>query len=79
MLILIHKIETNIPKREDLNESKANFQLSLLKELFDFSSLISELNKTIKIVNQNAFILMPNNSEELIKIKDYIENKLNQV
>ena len=73
------QIETNIPKEEDLNESKANFQLSLLKELFDFSSLISELNKTIKIVNQNAFILMPNNSEELIKIKDFIENKLNQV
>lgn len=72
-------IENNIPKEEDLQESKSNFQMSLVKELFDFSSLIAELNKAIKIVNQNAFIMMPSNADELINLRTYIENKLNGI
>ncbi len=72
-------IENNLPNEIDLLDSKSNFQMSLIKELFNFSYLVTELNKTIKIVNQNVLILMPNNADELWDLHNKIETKLNQI
>ncbi len=67
------EIERNLPDETFLNESKSAFQQILVKELFNFIDINKEAKHCTKMVEQNAFLLVPNNAEDLIKILEILE------
>ncbi len=69
-------IEKNLPDEAFLIEQKAAFQKQLVKEIFEFNSIQKEIKHCCKMVEQNAFLLVPNNAEELIKIADVYEKEI---
>jgi len=49
-----HEVEQNQPDQQALEDSKYDYQLTLLLELFDFTSINRRLNYLIKILSDNG-------------------------
>lgn len=63
-----HQVEQNPPDKQQLDQSKRDFQLSLLMELFDYHSLVYRLDQCKKVVRDNASALQGNLAEKLAEI-----------
>lgn len=70
------EIERNLPDEGFLIEQKAAFQIQLVKEIFEFTTIQKEVKHCCKMVEQNAFLLVPNNAEELIQILEKYESEI---
>ena len=67
-----NKCEKNVATSDRLAKYKREYQLTLLKELFDFSSLVHDLNYCIKIAEEHKSILPED-------IHHVLENALNSI
>ncbi|WP_111707891.1 helix-turn-helix domain-containing protein [Lutibacter citreus] len=66
----------NQPDERILQDSKAEFQLNLIAELFDFFSFLNPVNRVLDIFYKNRTIIDGNLETSFITIKDSITNLL---
>ena len=69
-------IEQNPPEKIHLEKSKADYQLSLLIELFDYQSILSNLFYLRKQLQENASIVLGNKAEAANKIIETIKTEI---
>lgn len=72
-------VEENQPNVDTLNESQKNFQLNLIKELFDFYVFLYPVKRLIDIYYNNKTSLQGHIIEPLTSIKDEGITKLLQI
>ncbi len=68
------EIEDNLPDENTLSLSQKEFQLNLLKELFDYRQFTYPLNRFAKITYQNHSVLKGELEEPVRKLKASISN-----
>jgi len=61
-------VEQNQPDENDLEASRKNYELNLIKELYDFSFVLRSANYILKVWEDNAEFLMGNLNETLRKM-----------
>lgn len=64
------KTEENQPDESDLNQSRRNFQLNLIDELFDFYSFLHPIDRIVDIYHRNNGAVQGNLVEKINDIKD---------
>ena len=69
-------IEQNPPEKNHLEKSKAEYQLSLLIELFDFQSILSNLFYLRKQLQENASVVLGNKAEATNKIIETVKTEI---
>ncbi|MBN1925167.1 MAG: helix-turn-helix domain-containing protein [Prolixibacteraceae bacterium] len=72
-------IEKNQPGNDELNQSRAVYELQLIKELFDFSVIIRNGHYILKIWDEHNQVLDGNLPEKLREIIISIERELKQI
>jgi len=69
-------VEQNQPGEKELTELKIEYQQSLLAELFDFDPLQRRLNHTLKIIRENASVLLPGFAKTFSTMNEIINSEL---
>jgi hypothetical protein len=76
-VILFNKqAEENQPTDQDLENSKSDFQLKLISEIFDFYSFLYPVNRLLDIFYKNRTIIIGNVEPTLVNAKNGITNLL---
>ena len=70
------KADENAPDEKKLEQSKLEFQRSLLLELFDFKSIKSRFFYCNKLIEENDHLLTASLKEKLNAIKEIAENEV---
>lgn len=70
------RIEDEQPGETELQESKRTYQISLLKELFDFNPLSWRILHILKLANENATVLTGNLEELFSPLKDRFQMEI---
>ena len=73
------KVEKNQPGKEELEKARADFELQLIKEMFDYNSFIRNSQNLIKFWNENSSVLMGSLKEKLVEILKNVNNELMSV
>ena len=66
----------NQPDENDLQQSKSEFQLNLISEVFDFFNFLHPVNRVLDIFYKNKTIINGNLEPTFIAIKDIVANLL---
>ena len=72
-------VSQNQPDNQQLEESKANYQLQVLEDLFDFSSLQKAVNNLDYLLYTNRQILQPGAAVPVKTMKEQVKNELAEV
>lgn len=75
----VHQIEQNPPGEQQLNQSKQAYQLTLLKELFDFQSIQNRIFYCLKIIRDNKGSLPDHYPEKMLTLGESVKNEITQV
>ena len=70
------KAEENPPGEDVLSQAKAEFQKSMLLDLFDFRAIKTGIFHCIRIFEENYNVLLPSGSERLRLIKESAEKTI---
>ncbi|MFW5823024.1 MAG: helix-turn-helix domain-containing protein [Tangfeifania sp.] len=72
-------VEQNQPDENDLESSRKNYELELIKELYDFSFVIRSAHYILKVWEDNAGFLMGNLNETLRKMLVRVKEEMADV
>jgi hypothetical protein len=72
-------VEQNQPDEKDLESSRKNYELELIKELYDFSFVIRSAHYILKVWDDNAEFLMGNLNETLRKMQVPVKEEMTNV
>lgn len=72
-------VEENQPDKNDLEASRKNYELDLIKELYDFSFVLRSANYILKVWEDNTEFLMGNLNETLRKMLVPVKEKMADV
>ncbi len=75
----VHEIEQNPPKQELLEDSKKEYERTLIFELFDFSAMQRRLNYLLKLINNHKESLHENFSAPFNKMSLSLKVDLGEV
>ncbi len=70
------QVEENQPNEKDLDQSKKNYQLSLLDELFTYNQLNYQVNKCFDIIEENESVILGNLKEKIDDIRKLVQTEL---
>lgn len=75
----IRQVEENQPNEKQLRESRLQFQLTLIEELFDFNNVQRRLNYLLKLANQHSNSLDDTLADVMKQVKVILDDKLADV
>lgn len=76
VLQFMNTIENDFPDDHSLNQCKFDFQLSLLKKLFNFSPIEQQLRTFLKFVQNNKASISPELTQNLIQVDISTKNEI---
>lgn len=79
VMVFNDNVRQNIPDENELLNSKRDFQIELMKEIFDFKPIIYPLNNVLSIFENNQKNVIGNVNDSILQIKYFIENELNPI
>jgi hypothetical protein len=79
VMIFNDKVRENLPDDNELLNSKKEFQIQLIKEIFDFKPLIYPINNILSVYEKNQKNIKGNVNESILQIKFFVENELTPV
>lgn len=75
----VHDIEQNPPKQELLEDSKKEYERTLLLDLFDFGLIQRRLNYMLKLIGNHQESLLANFSDPFVKMNESLNIDLIEV
>ncbi len=70
------RVEQNQPGEKELLESRRDYQLQLLSELFDFKPILWQIQYLQKLCNEHGALLLGNLNQQLQTISEHLKTEL---